>query len=143
MVTPVRNICNVSASYSSFVFVMPIVALRRLSLSPVWHTFSVYLWFSLYATTGWNIHYIYIYVICTYIIHIHIHIHIVYTYMYVYRMLNVKHTKYDIWIRIFLKFFHKKRLLGFSGCNIWREIQVKEKYEWDLVEKKNIIKFSF
>lgn len=33
--TPVRNICNVGASYSSFVFVMPIVALRRLSLSPV------------------------------------------------------------------------------------------------------------
>lgn len=32
--TPARNICSVSASYSSFVFVMRIVALRRLSLSP-------------------------------------------------------------------------------------------------------------
>lgn len=56
MVTPVRNICSVSGSYSSFVFVMPIVALRRLSLSPVWHTFSVYLWFSLHH--GYQMEYV-------------------------------------------------------------------------------------
>lgn len=63
--TGAEYIYNVDASYSSFVFVMPIVALRRLSLSPVWHTFSEYLWFSLYCvheTTGWSILYLYIYI---------------------------------------------------------------------------------